>query len=182
VGSVVIRELLIPMIRDVAAPAARAKLGEFTARQRSRALDRSKAKTKSSDTGAVQVEIVDEESVAPAADLEVAEPSIPITRSALLLAQLQLKLAEDYTAKQQWVVSHAEVVDEDLSPELEKSLTRMLEGRANQLNDEEREAVAVFLRRAGNIASSKPALAPQGRFRRVADEVRKVPIRPRRPR
>lgn len=100
------------MIRDVAAPAARAKLGEFTARQRSRALDRSKAKTKSSDTGAVQVEIVDEESVAPAADLEVAEPSIPITRSALLLAQLQLKLAEDYTAKQQWVVSHAEVVDE----------------------------------------------------------------------
>ncbi|MHD0307206.1 hypothetical protein [Rhodococcus erythropolis] len=181
-GSIVIRELLIPMIRDVAAPAAKAKLSEFAARQRVRALERAEAKTKSSDADAAQADIVDEESFAPVADLEVAERSFPVTRSALMLAQLQLKLARDYAAKQQWLISHAEVVDEDLSPELEQSLTRMIEGRANELNDTEREAVAVFLRQAENIAGSKPAPAPQGRFRRVADEVRKVPIRPRRPR
>lgn len=181
-GSIVIREFLVPLIRDVAAPAAKAKLGEFAARQRFRALERAEAKTKSSDADAAQVEVVDEESFAPVADLEVAEPSIPVTRSALMLAQLQLKLAKDYAAKQQWLISHAEVVDEDLSPELEQSLTRMIEGRANELNDTEREAVAAFLQQAENIAGSKPALAPQGRLRRVADEVRKVPKRPRRPR
>ena len=180
-GSIVIREVLVPLIRDVAAPAAKAKLGEFAARQRIRALDRSKAKTKSSDTGAAQVDVVDEESFAPAADLEVTEPPIPVTRSALMLAQLQLKLAQDYAAKQQWLISHAEVVDEDLSPELEQSLTRMIEGRANELNGKERETVAAFLQQAGNTAGSNPALAPQGRLRRVADEVRKVPKRPRRP-
>lgn len=181
-GSIVIREFLVPLIRDVAAPAAKAKLGEFAARQRIRALERAEAKTKSSDADAVQVDAVDGESFAPVADLEVAEPSIPITRSALMLAQLQLKLAQDYAAKQQWLISHAEVVDEDLSPELEQSLTQMIEDRANELNDTEREAVAAFLQQAENIAGSKPALAPQGRLRRVADEVRKVPKRPRRPR
>lgn len=181
-GSIVIREFLVPLIRDVAAPAAKAKLGEFAARQRIRALERAEAKTKSSDADAVQVDVVGEEIFAPVADLEVAEPSIPVTRSALMLAQLQLKLAQDYAAKQQWLISHAEVVDEDLSPELEQSLTRMIEGSANELNDTEREAVAAFLQQAGSIAGSKPALAPQGRLRRVADEVRKVPKRPRRPR
>ncbi|MDV8009612.1 hypothetical protein [Rhodococcus sp. IEGM 1318] len=181
-GIIVIREWLVPLIRDVAAPAAKAKLSEFAARQRIRALDRAKAKTKSSDTDATQVDVMEEESFASAADLEVAEPSIPITRSALMLALLQLKLAEDYAAKQRWLVSHAEVVDEDLSPELEQSLTWMLEGRANELNDKEREAVAVFLQQAENIADNKPALAPYGRLRRVADEVRKVPKRPRWPR
>ena len=174
-GSIVIREFQVPLIRDVAAPAAKAKLGEFAARQRIRAPERTEAETKSSDADAAQVDVVDEESFAPVADPEVAEPSIPVTRSALMLAQLQFKLARDYAAKQQWLISHAEVVDEDLSPELEQSLTRMLEGRANELNDEEREVVAVFLRQAENIAGSKPAPAPQGRFRRVADEVRTVP-------
>lgn len=181
-GIIVIREWLVPLIRDVAAPAAKAKLSEFAARQRIRALDRAKAKTKSSETDATQVDVMEEESFASAADLEVVEPSIPITRSALMLALLQLKLAEDYAAKQRWLVSHAEVVDEDLSPELEQSLTWMLEGRANELNDKEREAVAVFLQQARNIADNKPPLAPHGRFRRVADEVRKVPKPPRWPR
>lgn len=181
-GNIVIREFLVPLIRDVAAPAAKAKLSEFAARQRIRALERAEAKAKSSDADAAQVDVVDEESFAPVADLEVAEPSIPVTRSALMLAQLQLKLAKDYAAKQQWLISHAEVVDEDLSPELEQSLTRMLDGRANELNDKEREAVAAFLQHAGNIADNKPAPAPLGRIRRVADEVRKVPKRPRRPR
>ncbi|OFE10732.1 hypothetical protein [Rhodococcus sp. 1139] len=178
-GSIVIREFLVPLIRDVAAPAAKAKLGEFAARQRIRALERAEAKTKSSDADASQVDVVDEESFPPVADLEVAEPSIPVTRSALMLAQLQLKLAQDYAAKQQWLISHAEVVDEDLSPELEQSLTRMIEGRANELNDTEREAVAAFLQWAGDATPSKPALPHQARLRRVADEFLKVPRRPR---
>lgn len=182
-GSIVIRELLVPLIRDVAAPAAKAKLSEFAARQRIRSIERAKAKEKAPEAGLVGLDVIDEVKFAPeAADLEVAEPSIPITRSDLVLTQLQLKLAEEYVAKQRWVVSHAEVTDEDLSPTLEHSLTRILDGRADELDDEEREAVAVFLQRAGDATPSKPALPHQARLRRVADEFLKVPRRPRWPR
>jgi hypothetical protein len=96
-----------------------------------------------------------------AANLEAAKPSIRITRSDLLLAQMQLKLAEDYAAKQRWLVSHAEVTDEDVSPALVQSLTLMLEGRADELDEDEREAVAVYLQRAGNVATGVRALPPE---------------------
>lgn len=162
VGGVVIRELVVPLFRDVAAPAAKAKLNELNARRRSRAAERAEAKARALEAGIARLKVVDEVKPAPAtAGLEVAEPSIRITRSDHLLAQLQLKLAEDYATKQRWLVSHAEVTDEDLSPALEQSLTRILEGRADELSEEEREAVAVFLQRAGNPASSKRTLPPE---------------------
>ena len=182
-GITVIRELLIPLIRDVAAPAAKAKLSDFAARQRIRSIERAKANETAPEADLVGLDVIDEVKFAPeAADLEVAEPSIPITRSDLVLTQLQLKLAEEYVAKQRWLVSHAEVTDEDLSPTLEHSLTRILDGRADELDDEEREAVAVFLQWADNATPSKPALPHHARLRRVADEFLKVPRRPRWPR
>lgn len=178
-GGMVIRELVLPLIRDVAAPAAKAKLSELAARQRIRAVERAKAKAKTLEVSGARLEVADEVKPAPAAsDLEVSEPSIPITRSDLVLAQLQLKLAEDYAAKQRWLVSHAEVTDEDLSPALKQSLTRMLEGKADELDDIEREAVAVFLQQASKAPHSKRALPPQTRLRRVADEFLKLPRQP----
>lgn len=161
VADVVIRELVVPLIRDVVAPAAKAKLSELAARRRIRAVERAEAKTRAREAGVSRLEVTDKLQPAPsAADLERAEPSIRITRSELFLSRLKLKLADDYAAKQRWLISHAEVTDEDLSPALEQSLTRMLEGRADELDEDEREAVAVFLQRAGSAASNKRALSP----------------------
>ena len=161
VADVVIRELVVPLIRDVVAPAAKAKLSELAARRRIRAVERAESKTRALEAGVARLEDADKlQLAASAADLERAEPSIRITRSDLFLSRLKLKLADDYAAKQRWLISHAEVTDEDLSPALEESLTRMLEGRADELDEDEREAVAVFLQRAGSAASSKRALPP----------------------
>jgi len=163
-GGVVMRELVVPIIRDIVAPAGRARLSALAAHRRSRAVERAESKAGPLRASVASREVVDELEpvLAPVAEaLEVAEPSIPITRGDLLLAHLQLKLVEDYAAKQRWLLSHAEVTDEDLSPALEQSLTRMVEGRADELNEEEREVVTVFLQRAGDGAISKRALSDE---------------------
>lgn len=160
VADVVIRELVVPLIRDVAAPIAREKMGRFVERRRARTLERAQAKALAREAKIAKLEVVEETTPEPAGtDVEVTEPPIPMTRSDLLLAQLQLKLAEDYVARQRWLLEHAEVTEDDIAPELEQSLLRMLEGRADELSEDEREAIAVFLRRASS-APSDSAIRP----------------------
>lgn len=151
-ADVVIRELIVPLVRDVAAPAAKAKFSELAERRRARALERAEAKAKAREVKVARLEKVDELEPTPVStDLKELEPSVLMTRSEVLLAQLQLRLAEDYAAKQRWLLQHAEVTEEDLSPTLEQALTLMLEGRADSLSEAEREAVANFLRGVGRI-------------------------------
>lgn len=160
VADVVIRELVVPLIRDVAAPIAREKMGQFVERRRARALERAQAKALAREAKMAKLEVIEETTPEPTGtDLEVAGPPIPMMRSDLLLAQLQLKLAEDYVARQRWLLEHAEVIEGDIAPELELSLVRMLEGRADELSEDEREAIAVFLRRA-NSAPDHSAIRP----------------------
>lgn len=147
-ADVVIRELVVPLVRDVAAPAARAKWAEFTERRRTRAQERLEAKARAERTA--RLELVEEVvPTAPDSEVQASQPTIPVSRSDMLLARLQLQLAEDFVARQRWILDHAEVADEDLTPTLEQSLMRMLEGRADELTEPEREEVAVFLRQAG---------------------------------
>ncbi|MBM7752522.1 hypothetical protein JOE53_001242 [Microbacterium laevaniformans] len=143
---VVIREFFVPLLRDVAAPATKAKINEFVARRRSRALERAEAKAIASSA---VPEAEPEEDASRSPDLEVRESPILVTRSDLLIAQLQLKLAEDFAAKQRWLIAHAEISDEDVPPALQQSVMRMIEGRAHELSERERQAVAVFLRGVG---------------------------------
>lgn len=164
VADVVIRELVVPLIRDVAVPIAQEKMGQFISRRRARALERAQAKALARETRMAKLEVVNEATPEPTGtDIEVAEPPIPMTRSDLLLAQLQLKLANEYVARQRWLLEHAEVIEDDIAPELEQPLVRMLEGRADELSEDEREAVAVFLRRASstpNDSAIRPVESP----------------------
>ncbi|TYL51178.1 hypothetical protein [Agromyces mariniharenae] len=161
-STVLIREFVVPVVREVALPAAKAKLSEFAERRRFNALVRAEIRARALAANVVEVEVVEEtEPGSTAADVEVAAPGIAVTRSDLLLAQLQLKLAEDFVAQQRWLLAHAEVTDEDLSPELKQSVSLMLEGRADQLDDGQREAVAVFLQEAREAAAAKRTLPPQ---------------------
>ncbi|WP_154096467.1 hypothetical protein [Microbacterium testaceum] len=147
-ADVVIRELVVPLVRDVAAPAARAKWAEFTERRRTRAQERLEAKARAERTA--RLEVVEEAGPAtPGSEVEASEPPIAMSRSDMLLARLQLQLAEDFVARQRWLLEHAEIADEDLTPTLEHSIMRMLEGRADELTEPEREEVAIFLRHAG---------------------------------
>lgn len=167
----VIRELVVPLIRDVAAPIAREKMGQFVERRRTRALERTQAKALALEAKVAETELTEEATPEPTADVDVAESSIAMTRSDQLLAQLQLKLAEDYVARQRWLLQHAEVTGDDITPELEESLSRMVEGRANELSEDEREAVAIFLRQAGaapNDTVTRPVEPPHRDRKRAA--------------
>ena len=156
VADVLIRELVVPLVRDVAAPAVRAKFSEVAERRRARALERASSKAKAREAKVARLEVVAEPEPTPVStDLDDLEPSAPMTRGEMLLAQLQLKLAEDYAARQRWMLEHAEVTDEDLSPTLEQAVAMMLEGRADSLSEAEREAVAEFLRQAGGVARAE---------------------------
>jgi len=164
-GAVVLRDFVAPLVREVALPAAKAKLSEFAERRRLKALERAEARARALETRVVELEVtVDVESAPASADVTVAEPTIAMSRSDLLLAELQLKLAEDYAARQRWLIAHAEVTDENLAPELEQAIIRILEGNANELDDDQREAVAVFLERVHGTAHGQQALhiRPEG--------------------
>lgn len=78
-------------------------------------------------------------------DVEVAEPSIPLSRSEFLKTQLELKLAEDYVERKRWILAHADVTDEDVTPQLKQSVALILEGRADELDEDDRVKVAAFL-------------------------------------
>lgn len=109
VADVVMRELVVPLIRDVAAPAAKAKYSELAERRRARALERAETKAKAREVKVTKLEEVDELAPTPVStEVDELEPSVLMTRSEVLLARLQLKLAEDYAAKQRWLLEHAE--------------------------------------------------------------------------
>lgn len=147
-ANIVMHELVVPLVRDVAAPAARAKWAELTERRRTRAQERLEVKARAERTA--KLEIVDEATSSIAgSEVETIMPAIPMSRSDMLLTRLQLQLAEDFVARQRWLLEHAEVADEDLTPTLERSLTLMIERRADELTDAEREDVAILLRQAG---------------------------------
>lgn len=165
VADMVIRELVVPLIRDVAAPIAREKVGQFVKRRRARTLERTQAKALARDAKMAEPKVVEETTPEPTGtDIEIAKPSIPMTRSDLLLAQLRLKLAEEYVARQRWLIEHAEDTDDNIAPELEQSLRRMLDGLTDELSEDDREAVAVFLRRARsdlNDSAIRPVEPPR---------------------
>lgn len=153
-GSIVIRDLVVPLVRDVGVPTVKAKLSALVDRRRVRALERAEAKERAIEATA-QARELDTTRAPETAELATIEPSISMSKSDLLLARLQLHLAEEYAARQRWLVAHADVSNEDLSPELEESIARVLEGRSEELDDEQREVVAAFLHRAGQSATRK---------------------------
>lgn len=161
VGSVVIHDFLAPLMREVALPAAKQKLSDVAERRRIRKLQRAEARSRALEAKVIKLEVeIETEALPVATDVAVPEPAISMNRSELLLAQLQLKLAEDYAARQRWLITHSDVTNEDLSPELEKSVMRMLEGRGDELDDKEREAVTLFLRQTGDVADTRYAPLP----------------------
>lgn len=158
-GTVLIRDLVVPLVREVALPAAKAKFGELAERRRVRALERVALKAKALNEKVVELEVMVDGATVQSETVTVAtpNPAVSMSRSAYLLAQLQLKLAEDFSSQQRQLLAQADVTEEDVPPELEQSLSLMLEGHADELNDDQREAVAVFLRQAGRPMD--PALA-----------------------
>lgn len=157
VTTTVVREVVAPFIRDVALPAARAKLDESAERRRAKVADRAESRALGAKT--IELEVVEElDASAAATDVLAAEPSIRLSRSDFLRAQLELKLAEDYAERQRWLLAHADVANEDLPPELERSLGLILESRADELDEDQREVVAAFLGRAGDPSNTGPAI------------------------
>jgi hypothetical protein len=162
VTTTLVRELVVPLVREVALPAAKARIDEFSARRRVRAAQRAEANAQALEAKMIERDIGDEAGVAEPATREAdetVEPSISVRRSDFLRAQIELKLAEDYAARKRWLLEHADVQDEDLTSELEVSITLVLDGRAAELGEEQREAVAAFLQCSKNPPSPSRSLA-----------------------
>lgn len=160
-----IQEFAGPLLREFALPAAKAKLSELAERRRAKAAERAQAKTEKLRRKIVVLESADEaEPESTATNLAAREPVIPMSRSDFKLAQLQLKMAEDHATQMRWLLAHAEVKHENLSPQLERSVSLMLEGRASELDEEQREAVAFFIR------DSTPSLQPERATDRARDQ------------
>lgn len=145
VATLFINDFLVPFVREVTLPSAKAKLNERAERRRAKDSERKKVVAKALRRETMERGSVDEAQPESGANLASREPSIPLSRSDFMLAQLQLKLAEEYAAQRRWIIAHAEVKDQDLSSQLERSLSLMLEGRADELDEEQRQAVASFI-------------------------------------
>lgn len=137
---------------------AKAKIDELWARHRARAVERTVAKARA--LADKPSEVAEESDVAglSATEAETAEPLVPMSRSEHVRIQLELRLAEDYAAQRRWLLAQADVQDEDLTPELKRSIALMLEGRASELNDDERAAVAAFLQSSENPSGAPHAI------------------------
>ena len=146
--TVVVREVVVPVLRDVAVPAAKTKLSEMAERRRAKALQRGIVDAQSEKADDVEVSGQQTKDEVPAApEVEVAEPVIEMRRSELSAAQLELRITEEYADRLRWLLAHAVVSEEDSSPELEQTLSAVLEGRADELDEEEEETVAEFISR-----------------------------------
>ena len=158
VTTALVREVVAPFLRDVALPAAKAKLDEVRARRRARAVERTVAKAQA--LGDRPSEVAEESDVTglSATEVETAESLLRVSRSEYVRIQLELRLAEDYAARRRGLLAQADVQDEDLTPELERSIALMLEGRAPELDDDERAAVAAFLQGSENPSGTRHAI------------------------
>lgn len=161
----VIEEFVLPLLREVALPAAKSKLSELGERRRAKAAERAQARAQTLSRKNMVLESADE-AEPESADTELAtgEPVITMSRSDFKRAQLQLMLADEHGARMRWLLAHAEVEDENLSPQLERSVSLVLEGRASELDEEQREAVAFFIR------DSTPSLQPERATDRARDQ------------
>ncbi len=157
VTTALMREVVAPLLRDVALPAAKARFDGVRARRRARAVERTVAKAEA--LGDKPSEVAEESDVTglSATEVETAEPLVPVSRSEYVRFQLELRLAEDYAAQRRWLLARADVQDEDLTPELERSIALMLEGRGPELDDDERAAVAAFLQGSENPSGTRHA-------------------------
>ena len=136
---------------------AKARFDGVRARRRARAVERTVAKAEA--LGDKPSEVAEESDVTglSATEVETAEPLVPVSRSEYVRFQLELRLAEDYAAQRRWLLARADVQDEDLTPELERSIALMLEGRGPELDDDERAAVAAFLQGSENPSGTRHA-------------------------
>jgi hypothetical protein len=168
-----LREVVAPVIHDVVhevvLPTAKTKLSEFTERRRSKASERADAKARTpakSEADVIYPLAAESDSPSVGVDgnasldsgVDVAEPVLPMRRSDLLAIQLQLKFAEEIAARQRWLLAHAVVDDEDLSPELGRMFATVLGGGADDLTDDEHELITEYLHRANGPAIERHEL------------------------
>lgn len=145
----IVNEAVVPLVRDYAWPAAKTKMSGWVQRRRGLPpghphtdlpVGTALASTEGEDTPATE---------GSGAALSEIEPSVPMTERDLLAARLRLQMAEAYAQQQRWLIAHADVTDEGASPELQRSVQLLLDGRADELNDDQRAAIMELLGQTG---------------------------------
>ena len=160
-GGRVLREIVVPIILDIAVPAAKTRFSEFAELRRTRALERAEPEVRTATADGVDSSSPrSSKTHSDIAEVDEAGPVIEMSRSEVMTAQLQLQIAEEYAARQRWLLAHASVTEENSSEELQRIVSAVLEGRVADLSDAERETVAAYIRLASRLASSSHELPP----------------------
>ncbi|MDX3672334.1 hypothetical protein [Streptomyces europaeiscabiei] len=137
-----VREFIVPVLKEVVAPAIKRKMGGIAKNLRSA--------TKETSGQPSATELADLTATPPTdpskeVDAAIEEPRINMSSTEFRERLRAALVAEEFVAAQKRILSNASIEDDDLSPELESAIKLAIEGNASVLDEETRAAVVKFL-------------------------------------
>lgn len=150
-----IAEVVIPLYRKHVQPFVKEKVAEVAE------WHRSKAEKPGRRYVETQPALPAEPAVAatPAgADPAVAEPTIVLTRDQFQQQVLLTLAAQRWLDQRKEALSRADVVDDDLTPQLRSAINLVLAGKADQLDSEVAMLLAAYFREALAVVAEEQAL------------------------